>query len=68
MTDSIDSSGVKETKNDNGWFRRDPWHKYAKGCDEIKSNGVVIKLKRHANLNLSFNITSLSALIIYKLY
>ena len=29
---------------------------------------MVIKLKRFGNLNISFNITNLSALIIYKLY
>ena len=49
-------------------LRRDLWHKYAQGFDEIKSKGVVIKGKSLANLNLSFSIISLSALIIYKLY
>ena len=68
MTDSIDCSGVKETKNDNDRLRRDLWHKYAQGSDKIKSKGVVIKLKRLANLNKSFNIINLSRLIIYKLY
>ena len=67
MADSKDWVGTKETKNDNSWFRRDPWHKYAKGCDEIKSNGMLIKLLRLANFNISFNINVLSALIIYKL-
>ena len=68
MTDSIDSSDVKETKNDHDIMIRVIWHKYAKGCDEIKSNGMLIKLLRLANLNISFNINDLSALIIYKLY
>ena len=63
----MDWSGIKETKNDNDILKRDLWHKYAQGFDEIKSNSVVIKLKRLANLNLSFNIINLSALIIYKL-
>jgi len=48
-------------------LKKDLWHKYAQGFDEIRSKGVVIKLKRLANLNLSFNIINLSPLIIYKL-
>ena len=42
--------------NDNNRLRRDLWHKYAQGFDKIKSNGMLIKLKSLANLNLSFNI------------
>jgi len=56
LADSIHENGVKETKNDHDTLKSDLWHKYAQGFDEIKSKGVVIKLKRLANLNISFNI------------
>ena len=67
MTDPIDWSGVKETKNDNDTLKKYLWHKYAQGFDKNRSNGMLIRYKRLGNLNLSFNIINLSALIIYKL-
>jgi hypothetical protein len=67
LADLIDSIGVKEIKNDGNRLSRDLWHKYAQGFDKNRSNGVVIRDKMLANLSLSFNIISLSALIIYKL-
>ena len=56
MADSIDSSDVKESKNDLDISRRDLWHKYAQGFDKNRINGMLIKLLRLANLNLSFYI------------
>ena len=67
MADSINSSDVKESKNDLDISRRDLWHKYAQGFDKNRINGMLIRYKMLANFNLSFNINVLSALIIYKL-